>query len=78
MGGPGDSADDPERPSSLSLRGCRTGILEAPAADKGSARTFTTAAAIKAWADRFAGGNPAAIRAAAEFALEAVGIEGRG
>ena len=52
--------------------------LFAAAADKSTARTFTTAAAIKTWADRHAGGNPGAIRAATEFALEAIGIEGRG
>jgi len=46
--------------------------------DKSDARTFTTAAAIKAWADRHAGGNPGAIRATTEFALEAVGLDGRG
>ena len=47
-------------------------------ADKSTARTFSTAAAIKTWADRHVGGNPGAIRAATEFALEAIGIEGRG
>ena len=46
--------------------------------DKSDARTFTTAASVKAWADRHAGGNPGAIRAATEFALEAVGLDGRG
>lgn len=53
----------------------------AAAADgtKGNARHFTTAAAVKAWADRFpAGGYPAAVRAVTEFALEAVGLDGRG
>jgi hypothetical protein len=43
-----------------------------------AARTFSTAATIKTWADRHPGGNPGAIRAATEFALEAIGIEGRG
>ena len=46
--------------------------------DKSTARTFTTAAQIKAWADRHSGANPGAIRAATEFALEAIGIDGRG
>ena len=48
-------------------------IFAASGADKSAARTFSTAAAIKTWADRHAGGNPGAIRAATEFALEAVG-----
>ncbi|MBV8977350.1 MAG: helicase [Alphaproteobacteria bacterium] len=47
-------------------------------ADKSTARTFSTAAAIKSWADRYSGGNPGAIRAVTQFALEAVGIDGRG
>jgi hypothetical protein len=47
-------------------------------ANKSDARTFSTAAAVKTWADRHAGGNPGAIRAATEFALEAVGLDGRG
>lgn len=47
-------------------------------ANKSDARTFSTAAAVKAWADRHTGGNPGAIRAATEFALEAVGLDGRG
>jgi hypothetical protein len=46
--------------------------------NKSDARTFSTAAAIKAWADRHTGGNPGAIRAATEFALDAVGLDGRG
>jgi hypothetical protein len=46
--------------------------------DKSTARTFTTASQIKAWADRHNGGIPGAIRAATEFALEAIGIDGRG
>jgi hypothetical protein len=53
-------------------------LFRAATGDKSDARTFTTAAAIKAWADRHAGGNPGAIRAATEFALEAVGLDGRG
>jgi hypothetical protein len=46
--------------------------------DKTTARTFTTASQVKSWADLSAGGNPGAIRAATEFALEAIGIDGRG
>lgn len=47
--------------------------------DKANARHFTTAAAIKAWADRHPGGGyPAAVRAVTNFALEALGIDGRG
>jgi hypothetical protein len=53
-------------------------IFASAGTDKATARTFSTAAAIKTWADRHVGGNPGAIRAATEFALEAVGIEGRG
>ena len=52
--------------------------MQPPARDKSTARTFSTAAAIKTWADRHVGANPGAIRAATEFALEAIGIEGRG
>jgi hypothetical protein len=48
-------------------------------AAKSRARQFTTAAAVKAWAERFPGGGyPAAVRAVTEFILEAVGLEGRG
>lgn len=47
--------------------------------DKASTRTFTSAAAIKTWADRFPGGGyPAAVRAVTEFTLQAIGIDGRG
>jgi hypothetical protein len=46
--------------------------------NKSDARTFSTAAAVKTWADRHTGGNPGAIRAATEFALEALGLDGRG
>jgi hypothetical protein len=53
-------------------------FVAAPADEKGRARTFTTAAAIKAWADREGGGAPEAIRAVTEFALEAIGLYGRG
>jgi hypothetical protein len=46
---------------------------------KASARHFTTAAAVKAWAERHPGGGyPAAVRAATDFALDAVGLDGRG
>ena len=48
------------------------------AANKNDARTFSTAAAIKSWADRHTAGNPGAIRDVTEFALEAIGIDGRG
>ncbi len=59
------------------------GIVEqelfAGAASKDRARTFTTAAQIKAWAEQYPGGGyPAAVRAVTAFALEAVGIDGRG
>lgn len=51
----------------------------AKASDKTRARAFTTAASIKAWADQHPGGGyPAAVRAATNFALEAVGLSGRG
>jgi hypothetical protein len=53
-------------------------LFAASGTDKATARTFSTAAAIKTWADRHVGGNPGAIRAATEFALQAIGIEGRG
>ena len=46
--------------------------------EQGTRANLHTAAAIKTWADRHAGGNPGAIRAAREFALEAIGIDGRG
>ena len=46
--------------------------------EKGRARTFTTAAAVKAWADRHHDGNPGAIAAVTEFTLEAIGLHGRG
>jgi superfamily II DNA/RNA helicase len=46
--------------------------------DKTRARIFTTAAAIKTWADRHAGNVPGAIRAATAFAMDAIGLEGRG
>lgn len=53
-------------------------FIRAGNGEKARARTFTTAAAIKSWAERDLRGVPAAIRAATDFALEAIGIEGRG
>ena len=53
-------------------------FVRASGSEKGRARYFTTAAAIKSWAERDLRGYPAAIRAATDFALEAIGIEGRG
>jgi hypothetical protein len=53
-------------------------IFASSGPNKDDARTFSTAAAVKTWADRHSGGNPGAIRAATEFALEAIGLEGRG
>lgn len=53
-------------------------FVAAPDAAKGSARHFTTAAAVKAWAERFPGGYPAAVRAVTAFTLNAIGIDGRG
>lgn len=53
-------------------------LFAAAGGDKSSARTFSTASAIKAWADRHLGANPGAIRDVTEFALEAIGIDGRG
>lgn len=45
---------------------------------KRGARHFTTAAAVKAWAERFPGGYPAAVRAVTNFTLDAIGLDGRG
>jgi hypothetical protein len=53
-------------------------LFAAAVGDKSTARSFITAAAVKTWADRHSSGNPGAIRAATEFALESIGIEGRG
>lgn len=53
-------------------------LFAAAGADKSLARTFSTASAIKTWADRHLGANPGAIRDVTEFALEAIGIDGRG
>ena len=53
-------------------------LFAGAAGDKSGARTFSTASAIKTWADRHVGANPGAIREVTEFALEAIGIEGRG
>ncbi len=51
----------------------------APSTNKGGARHFTTAAAVKAWAERHpSGGYPAAVRAVTDFALDAIGLDGRG
>lgn len=50
----------------------------APDDNKARARYFTTPSAIKTWAERDLGGYPDAIRAVTTFALEAVGIDGRG
>ena len=49
-----------------------------PDNEKGNARTFTTASAIKAWADKHRGGYPEAVRAVTNFALDAIRIDGRG
>ena len=47
--------------------------------EKGRARTFTTSASIKAWADGYPGGGyPSAVRTVTAFALQSVGIDGRG
>lgn len=54
-------------------------FARAPDDDKAGARTFTTAASIKVWADRHSGGGEtAAIRAVRDFAIDAVGVNGRG
>jgi len=45
-----------------------------PDAGKGSARHFTTAAAVKAWAERFPGGYPTAVRTVTAFVLNAIGL----
>ena len=56
----------------------RTSVAAA-ASNKGAARHSTTAAAVKAWADRHpSGGYPAAVRAVADLALDAIGLDGRG
>ncbi|MEG3088539.1 DEAD/DEAH box helicase [Sphingomonas sp. PB4P5] len=48
----------------------------APDATKTSARTFTTAASILAWSNRL--GRAASIEALRDFAVEAIGLAGRG
>lgn len=53
-------------------------FARAPDSDQTTARTFTTAASIKSWADSQTGGFPTAVRSVATFALQAVGIDGRG
>jgi hypothetical protein len=45
---------------------------------KGRARSFTSPAVIKAWCERFQGGYPAAVRDVRDFALDAIGLNGRG
>jgi hypothetical protein len=51
----------------------------APATGKSSARTFTVASSIKAWADSHGGGGfPGAVRALKAFGLDAIGLYGRG
>lgn len=45
---------------------------------KEEARPFNTAARIKFWADRHAGGHAGAIEAVAGFVLQAIGLDGRG
>lgn len=52
-------------------------FVRAPDSAKGSARNFRTAAAVKAWSDSHAQGGAGAIAALTDFALEAVGLEGR-
>ena len=47
-------------------------------ADKQNAQTFTTAASIRAWATRHPGGETTAIGAVRDFAIDAIGIDGRG
>lgn len=53
------------------------GFARAPDAAKDRARTFRTAAAVKAWSDSHPGGGAGAILALTEFALQAIGLEGR-
>jgi hypothetical protein len=68
-------------PSILQAYLCAVVEQEAFAAaggDKSTARSFTQASQIKAWADFSAGGIPGAIRSATQFALQAIGIDGRG
>ena len=51
----------------------------APETAKASARTFTVAASVKAWADHHAGGGyAAAVRALSAFGVDAMGLHGRG
>lgn len=52
-------------------------FARAPDGAKGGARTFRTAAAVKAWSDSHAQGGAGVITALTDFALEAVGLEGR-
>lgn len=52
-------------------------FARAPDGEKSRAKTFTTPALIKAWASSV-GGDPAAIAAVRDFAIEAIGVNGRG
>jgi hypothetical protein len=52
-------------------------FARAPDGAKDRARTFRTAAAVKAWSDSHAQGGAGAIAALTDFALEAVGLDGR-
>ena len=50
-----------------------------PVGAKASARTFTVASSVKAWADSHSGGGyPGAVRALKAFGLDAIGLYGRG
>lgn len=53
-------------------------FARAPDTDKQNAQTFTTAASIRGWATRHPGGETAAIRSVRDFAIDAIGIDGRG
>jgi len=54
-------------------------FASAQSANKAGARHFTTAAAVKAWAERYpSGGYPAAVHAVTNFALDAIGLDGCG
>ncbi|MEQ8392741.1 MAG: DEAD/DEAH box helicase [Thalassospira sp.] len=53
-------------------------FAQAPDDKKESAKTITSGSAIYGWANYHVGGEVGAIRAATEFALEAIGLEGRG
>jgi hypothetical protein len=53
-------------------------FAQTPDDKKESAKTITSGSAIYGWANYHVGGEVGAIRAATEFALEAIGLEGRG